>query len=312
VADVQADGLDPSQLHQDRLIGLVAERQHGVILREQLRELGLQRGAIAYRRKRGLLRPLYDGAYLWGQITPTLDARALAAVAASGAGAVVTHLWSLALYGLRAPDDERVDITAAGRRARSHGIRGHESAPLHRLDVRVIRGIPVTAPARSLLDSASELSTRELADVVERAQVKRLVTKREIAATLRRAPRRAGAPVLRALLDEPAFTRSRAERLLVRLLRVAKLPQPEFNATAEGFEVDALWRRQRVVLEFDSYTFHATRAAFERDRAKTAALTRGRHVVLRTTWREMTGESHALIARTAEALALSAGAPPGS
>jgi very-short-patch-repair endonuclease len=49
-------------------------------------------------------------------------------------------------------------------------------------------------------------------------------------------------------------------------------------------EVDVLWRRERVVLEFDSYEFHATRAAFERDRRRTAALTRGRYVVLRTTW----------------------------
>ena len=86
------------------------------------------------------------------------------------------------------------------------------------------------------------------------------------------------------------------------LLRAAQLPQPDFNACVEGFEVDALWRRERVVLEFDSYAFHATRAAFERDRRRTAALQRARHVVLRTTWNELTRESHALIARTAEAL----------
>jgi very-short-patch-repair endonuclease len=116
---------------------------------------------------------------------------------------------------------------------------------------------------------------------------------------------------LRALLDEPAFTRSQAERMLVALLRTAGLPQPRFNARVEGYEVDALWPRERVVLEFDSYAFHATRAAFERDRRRTAALTRRRYVVLRTTWRELTQASHALIARTAEALALSAGAPTG-
>ena len=106
------------------------------------------------------------------------------------------------------------------------------------------------------------------------------------------------------MLDEPAFTRSWAERRVVALLRAAKLPQPQFNATVEGFEVDALWRRERVVLEFDSYAFHATKAALERDRRKTAALQRGRYVVLRTTWRELTQESHALVARTAETLAL--------
>jgi very-short-patch-repair endonuclease len=100
--------------------------------------------------------------------------------------------------------------------------------------------------------------------------------------------------------------------MLVALLRAAGLPRPVFNACADGFEVDALWRRERVVLEFDSYVFHATRAAFERDRRKTAALMCGRYVVLRTTWRELTDGSHALIARTAEALALSAGAPTSS
>ena len=87
------------------------------------------------------------------------------------------------------------------------------------------------------------------------------------------------------------------------LLRAARLPRPLFNAIAEGFEVDALWSRERVVLEFDSYAFHATRAAFERDRRRTAALQRGRYVVRRTTWRELTRQPLALVARTAEALA---------
>jgi very-short-patch-repair endonuclease len=110
---------------------------------------------------------------------------------------------------------------------------------------------------------------------------------------------------LRAVLEEPAFTRSRAERRVVALMRAAKLPQPVFNAMVEGFEVDAVWRRERVVLEFDSYGFHATKGAFRRDRRKTAALQRGRYTVLRTTWQELTQESHALVARTAEALAWS-------
>ena len=57
------------------------------------------------------------------------------------------------------------------------------------------------------------------------------------------------------------------------------------------------------MLEFDSYAFHATKAAFERDRRRTAALQRGRYEVLRTTWNELTMQSLALIARTAEALA---------
>ena len=307
MTEVDKRGLDPSSVHVDQLIGLVAGRQDGVILREQLRALGLGRGAIAHRCKRGLLRPLHTGVFLWGQLTPTPDARARAAAFVAGAGAFVTHAWALSLWRLHGPIDGPVDVTVVGRRVRHRGIRGHESEPLHRPDVRLLRGIPVTAPARSLLDGASELSARDLAAAVEQAQINRLVTRSDIAAALQRAPRRAGARALRALLDEPAFTRSQAERMLVALLRAATLPQPLFNARIEGFEVDALWRRERVVLEFDSYAFHATRAAFERDRRKTAALARRRYVVLRTTWRELTEASHALIARTAEALVLSAG-----
>ena len=96
------------------------------------------------------------------------------------------------------------------------------------------------------------------------------------------------------------------------LLRAAKLPEPAFNAMTEGWEVDALWARERVVLEFDSYGFHATRAAFERDRRKTSDLTRDRYLVLRTTWTELAKQPYALIARIAEAIALSAGAPTTS
>lgn len=300
-----SQGIDPSTLHPDALIGMVARRQHEVVLREQLVELGLRRGGIAYRRRRGLLHPLHDGAYVWGAGAPTTDGRALAAAAVSGTGALVSHLWALSVWGLRPPPGGPVDVTVVGRRARAAGVRGHESEPLHHADARRLRGVPVTSPARSLLDGASQLTPRELADAVELAQIKRLLTRAAMAATLRRAPGRAGVPALRVLLDEPAFTRSRAERLLVRLLREAQLPRPVFNARVDGMEVDALWRRERIALEFDSYGFHATRAAFERDRRKGAMLARRRYVVLRTTWTELTKQSHLLIARTAEAIALS-------
>jgi very-short-patch-repair endonuclease len=199
-----------------------------------------------------------------------------------------------------------VDVSIVGRRVRRDGIRTHDVATFHRADWRWMRGLAVSTPARALLEVACELSAEELAQAVERAQVRRLVTQRQLEAAIARAGRHRGVRPLRALIGEP-FTRSKAERIVVALVRAARLPEPAFNATAEGFEVDVLWRRERVVLEFDSYEFHATRAAFERDRRRTAALTRGRYIVLRTTWRELTHESHALVARTSEALARNRG-----
>ena len=305
-------GLDPSLVHADRLISLLAARQDGIVTWRQLITLGVGRGVIARRVQRGTLCALHTGVYLWAAPTPTFRGRARAAVFCAGDGAWATHHASTALWAIRPEPAGPIDVTVIGRRLRARGVRGREASSLSARDVRTIDGIPVTAPARALLEVAPELTARELADAVERAQIKRLVTAQDIAGAIERAPGRAGVAAMRAILEEPAFTRSVAERRLVALLRAAKLPVPVFNGSAEGYEVDVLWRRERVVMEFDSYAFHATRAAQQRDRERTAALQRARYVVLRTTWVELTKHSHALIARTAEALTLSACAPTGS
>jgi very-short-patch-repair endonuclease len=299
-------GVDPALAHADLRITVLAGLQDGIVVWDQLLTLGVGRGQIARRAKRGALNALHVGVYLWARSEPTFEGRVRAAVLASGAAAA-SHDASLALVGVRPVPGGPIDVTAVGRRPRGRGIRGHEVATLHDDDITTVSSVAITSPARALLEVAAYLPALQLADAVELAQVKKLVTKTELASALARAPGRPGCAVLRALVEEPAFTRSRAERRLVALLRAAHLPEPIFNADVDGWEVDAVWPRHRVALEFDSYTFHATRAAFERDRRKGAALTRSRHLVLRTTWTELTKQSHALVARLAEALARGAG-----
>lgn len=293
--------------HVDRLVGVVAARQDSVVTWDQLRYLGLGPGAIEHRVRRGLLHRLHPGVFCWGTRIESPWMRARAALYACGRGSIVTADAACGLIGIRGHPPGAIDITVIGRRVRRTGVRAHNVAKVARADVREIRGIPVSSPARALLEIAPRLTARDLAEAVEQAQIKRLVTKRDVEQAIERAGPRPGVVALRALLEEPAFTRSWAERRVVALVRAARLPRPIFNAEVDGFEVDALWRRERVVLEYDSYAFHLTKEALERDRRKTAALQRGRYVVLRTTWRELTKESHALIARTAEALARATG-----
>lgn len=116
MTEVQASASDPSSLHADHLITLVADRQDGVVLREQLQALGLGRGAVAHRRRRGLLHPLHKGVFLWGRVDATARARWRAAILASGEGAVVSHRSALALWGFAEPLDGPVDVTVVGRR----------------------------------------------------------------------------------------------------------------------------------------------------------------------------------------------------
>jgi very-short-patch-repair endonuclease len=143
------------------------------------------------------------------------------------------------------------------------------------------------------------------------AHAQRLVTAREIEYLLERTGPRRGSRPLRDLLSDNAsgFTRSQAERLLRALIRSANLPMPRFNARVAGYEVDAVWPEQRLVVEVDGYAYHGHRAQFERDRRRDLALTAAGYRVIRVSWRQLTNETLALVAVISAALSL--GREPG-
>ena len=70
-----------------------------------------------------------------------------------------------------------------------------------------------------------------------------------------------------------------------------------------GWEVDLLWRDQRLIVEVDGYAAHSSPWAFERDRRKTAALQALGYVVLRVTPRQIADHTDAVIAWIRGALA---------
>jgi very-short-patch-repair endonuclease len=198
-------------------------------------------------------------------------------------------------------------VTLPGRSNRSRlGIRLHRARSLDPKDVRHREGIRLTAPARTLIDLAQFISRRDLERAYEEAQVLNLVRRTELRAALERVPGRHGSPAIRALLDQaspPALTRSEGEARLLVLLRAADLSPTEVNARIGRYEVDFLWRRERLVVEVDGFAYHGNRAAFERDRLRDADLQAAGHRVIRVTWRQIENKPEALIARLAQALA---------
>jgi very-short-patch-repair endonuclease len=156
------------------------------------------------------------------------------------------------------------------RRLATPGIKAHRTRQLVDRDIRVCEGLPVTSPARTLLDAAEYLTTRELERELDEAlTVLRIVRVPELEDVLDRAHGRRGAPLLRRLLTNrthETVTRLEAEKLFLALVREAGLPEPETQVWIEGFCVDFVWREQRVIFETDGYTFHTSRSAFDRDR----------------------------------------------
>ncbi|MGH2713826.1 MAG: DUF559 domain-containing protein [Thermoleophilaceae bacterium] len=233
----------------------------------------------------------------------------MAAVLACGPRAVVSHRSAAALWGLLpypAVGEVCVTISQGARRGRP-GIEVHRSGSLLRRDVRLLDGIPLTAAARTLLDVAASVPRDELERMVAQAQRQRVASRSALVEQLGRNRGRLGTAQLRAVIDidgGPRFTRSRAERLLLKHVRAAALPAPATNVWRHGYELDFLWPASGIAVEVDSERFHSDSKAFHADRRRDADLAARGYTVLRFTWRQLTTEPQVVTARLAAALAL--------
>ena len=290
----------------EQAVARIASAQDGVITRHQLREAGLTDRQIARRVQRGQLRRLHRGVYLVGHSAPGLRTRAWAATLACGPRAAwVSHRLAAALYGLvRAP--EMAEVTVAGHNpGPKPGILIHRVASLEAADTRRTRGLPITAPARTICDLAAVESRPVVEHALQEAVVARILNEDHLLATIRRTPGRSGQALLTSILAVEAgrgFTRSAAERALMRLIAGAGLPRPEKNVLVCGQRVDFLWRAERLIVEVDGYTAHGHRSAFDRDRRRDQALVAQGWRVIRFTAVQVRDEPLMVVARTVEAL----------
>jgi very-short-patch-repair endonuclease len=288
-------------------IAKLARKQHGVVARTQLVALGMHTGAIKRRVRAGRLRPLYRGIYLVGPIIQPL-ARQMAAVLACGQGAVLSHrsaagLWNLLPYPANS-GPVHVTVSAADRR--HPGIRTHRVSALPRDEITTRRGIPVTTPARTILDLAAEVTAAELEQAVAKAYRDHRTNRRRLTHLLARYPRRPGTRPLRKALGRatrPALTRSRPERRLLKLIRKAGLPEPELNFKTERYELDLYWPEYRLAVEVDTLWTHGSESSFDADRRRDAELAADGIQVIRLTDVGIADEPERQIALIAQALA---------
>jgi very-short-patch-repair endonuclease len=262
---------------RDERIGQVAELQRGRITREQLRAAGITDSVTKHLITTGRLIREHQCVY---RVRPAIDVplgRETAAILACGANAFLSHASAAALWKFCDPEAGPVDVTVVrDRHRRTPGIRSHRSGCLLERDARVISGLPLTSPARTLLDRAATLSLHDLGKEVDEAlSVGRIVRPGELEDVVARTNGHRGARLLRTVLERrthETITQSEAERLFLTLVRTAGLPEPETQVRLAGYRVDFLWREERVVFEIDGYRFHTSRRAFDRDRSKDLTL----------------------------------------
>jgi very-short-patch-repair endonuclease len=280
---------------RERALAALAERQHGVISRRQLLDAGLGRRAIGRRVEAGRLRCLHRCVYAFGY--RRLDSRGewMAAVLACGEEASLSHRSAAALWGLMRSPRGPVDVSAArGRRRR--GITVHEGGIID-AERTAIAGIPVTSVARTLFDLAEVVDQKQLERVFEEADRLRLLQISEVEVVCERGYGRRALQPIRALLEAARVsvdTQSPLEDRVLELCREHDLPLPVVGARILEREVDAFWPDRKLMVEADGWQSHRHREAFERDRARDAAMQAEGYRVIRLTHRRVEREPAAV------------------
>jgi very-short-patch-repair endonuclease len=288
-------------------IARVATGQRNLITTQQLRGLGLSKAGISRRVEAGRLHPRHRGVYVVGTELLLPGARELSAALSAGDECWVSHRSAGLVYRALEKDAGDVDITVArGGREDRDGIRFHRSVCLGDDDVGAYDGIPITSPARTLLDLATVLARGELAWAYNEMLIQHLVTPAAVRELLGRTHGHPGSGRLEAIVerdDDPRRTKGRLAALVRAALDRAGVQRPEEDEDLYGWEVDFYWPEHGLVLEADGYQFHSGPESWRRDRRKQADLESRGLRVLRTDWDEVTQRPESMVARVVGAQA---------
>jgi very-short-patch-repair endonuclease len=281
-----AKQLSITSMPPDARVAWKAAEQHGVVDLDQLRAAGLTRPGVRRRVAAGWLHRQPGGVYAVGHPGLTRHGEWMAAVLACGAYAVLSHRSAAALWGL-ADDGAIPSVTVPGARRRGPKRIEVHTGKLRPDETVIFDGIRVTSVGRTLLDLAEVLTVNELVACIDNATNARRLGRNTMSSVIKRAKGRRGLrPLKEALLrtrPEDVLTRSELER---RALQLFGSPKPEVNVRVHGYEVDLLWREQRLIVELDGSAYHDP----ERDSRKTNNLMAQGWTVQRFTWRQVVND----------------------
>jgi Protein of unknown function (DUF559) len=305
------------QMSPDERAAAVAASQACALSRAQARLAGLTDRMIAHRIDRGRWAILHPGVYAIAGSPPTWEQAAWAALLAVGPGAVVSHDSALVVRGIDDRYAPRHPLRYIVRHGAHHRVTG---AVVHQIDdltphqVGDVGGLPVTLPARTIVDLAAIVGQRRLSDLVDVA-TDRLTTVARISACLAEVarPGKRGLSRLGAVIDErgPGYVppQSELEARMFGALAAAGLPTPRRQfplpgrGAVEGM-VDAAYADERVIVEADGRRWHTRIRQLRLDHRRDAEAARVGWQTVRLLYEELTEEPAEQATLVADVLAV--------
>ena len=269
------------------LDGLV-RRQHGLATTKQLEDSGMSVHQVRHALSIGRLIRVRPGVYRFAGTAVTKEQAWLAAVLAAGANHLLSHESAARLHRLLGFfDPVGIDLLVHNAcPTRLDGVRGHRTLFLPPSHGTRVSHIPVTTPARTLVDACNTVPFGVLESSIDDALRRRLLKVDDLVravAVVPMAGRRKTEPIRRALGERaPGFHpgESPPEVNVLKVLRRSSYPEPvpQYEVSVEGrtYRLDFAWPVTLHALEYEGLAFHGpgNASAFHADRARTRALQR--------------------------------------
>ena len=225
---------------------------------------------------------------------------------------VISHEAAALLHGAERLPAEPVTLTAShGSHHRLRGIFVHQIDDMRPAQRMLLRGLPVSSPARAVVELGATRAIDVVGRVADDLVRSHQTTYGEIAAVLAdlARPGKPGIETVARMLDArgdgfvpPA---SELERALFATLEAGGLPAPERQVPLPGRALDAglvdgAYRDAQIVLEADGRRWHTRMEAARRDRERDAQVVRAGWVPLRFVHEQINGEPGEVCAVVAE------------
>ena len=289
----------------DRTLAEIAGRQRMLLTYEDVLMAGGTSKHIQRRVTSGRWVHVAPRVYLIAGAPFDWTTRQLAAVRSAGDQAVASHLAAARLFGIPGFLTAGIELSVPrGTLKPRRGIRIHQSTDLDRCSTVIRDGIPVTDPARTLLDLGRYVGVGRLARATEFLRREAHTDWDELIETLAHHARRGREA------HRTEITDSQLELLLLSLIREAGLPEPvlHYRVTHDGrfvAEVDFAYPELRIAIECDG-AVHLDDQVWERDLPRQNDLVLIGWTVLRFSYRRLRERPDAVIAEIRAALAAAA------
>jgi predicted transcriptional regulator of viral defense system len=276
-------------------VAALAGRQSGRVKWAQLKALGLSNATIADWVTQAYLHWRLPGVYAVGHASGDYEAYLTEALFYASPGAMLSHATAAHWLGLLDDKPRQIHVSTP-RQCRSRSeIRVHRRRDHHRI---WHDGFPTTTVPQTLLDLAATESLRTVRRALAKADYAGILDAEAVNAILGQG--RPGSARLRKALAEHqpglAHTKSELERVFLELCEQARIPLPEVNQRVAGWEIDALWREERIAVELDGYRNHRSPAQIRRDRKKEMAVRAADHTPVRYSWEQLTTHRREVVA----------------